>query len=355
MAWQLWPALSPLDRLMVPREPPAEYLQYLQDMGFSLPPFGVEPDPSRLFTPFGWNQEAEERNLQYREPAAHPDPGIVSRVNSREFSLGLETELSPRSIEGAAYCRTSGDLTNWFCGAKPGRWVAKGNHGHAGIGQHRFSHPGEAEAVRTVLNRILKTQGGLVLEPEHPIVVEFGCLFWLRGDGSYSELRCHRLLSYSGGGFAGALRLPEDPELERWRSDIQAAAGKIAARLHQEGYSGPVGVDMYVWRRKDGLRFRSLADLNARCSMAFPVHGLSRRFPDRAVMVSQTPSTILLPENTEGLRKSLGILHFDPGKRSGVFLVTPLTPGPRRHAWAFIGGDETDLQIMREKVYRMFS
>jgi len=131
----------------------------------------------------------------------------------------------------------------------------------------------------------------------------------------------------------------------------------VAKRLHLEGYFGPVSIDVYVWRDEDSgkLRFRPLVDLNARCSMAYPVHGLSRRFPEQAILMTQIPSTISLPKNPAELRRqlnALGGLHFDPKVRSGVFLVTPLMPGPRRHAWACIGRDEAEVRALREKVFQ---
>src|SRR5207244_3132388 len=82
----------------VPATPPAEYLEYLESMGFVLPAFGVKPDLNRMFTPFGWNHEAEQLNLRYRNPSRHPATEITARVNSREFSQRLEAELFPESI-----------------------------------------------------------------------------------------------------------------------------------------------------------------------------------------------------------------------------------------------------------------
>ena len=357
MAWQFWPALSRADRLLVPAAPLREYLEYLTSLGFELPGFGVKPDPDYQFTPFGWNDEAADLNRLHKHPADHPDPAVVARVNSREFTLQLERELFPERLgkDPPVFCRTSEVLATWLENAGQGRKVAKGNHGHAGIGQLRFIMPAVPPDVREKLTRILETQGGLALEDEHDIVVEFGCLFLLHKDGSMIGPRCHRLLSYSGGGFAGALRLPEDPEFQKWRNEIEPAVKRIGERLHREGYFGPVGIDAYAFRDGERVRFRPLVDLNARCSMAFPVHGLSRRFPDKAVLVSQVPSTIRLPANPEKLRQALGELHFDPETKRGAFLITPLMPGPRRHAWAFIGKDEADVLSLREKVMRVES
>ncbi len=355
MAWQMWPALSPEDRLRVPAHPPQSYVEYLESLGFELPAFGIEPDGKRIFTPFGWNGEAAEHNLGYDSPSAHPGLSVVARVNSREFTLRLEEEVFSEQARASGvktFCRDVGELETWLSWAPAGKWVAKGNHGHAGIGQLRIGIPGISIETQANLKRILESQGGLLLEPEHAIDVEFGCLFLVDREGSQTVPRCHRLLSYSGGGFAGALLQPEDPEFLKWKTDIEKAAEAISGRLHREGYFGPVGIDMYAWRDPSGLRFRPLVDLNARCSMAFPVHGLAHRFPKRAILMTQIPSTIALPEDAAELRDRLGALHFDPKEQRGVFLVTPLMPGTRRHAWACVGRDEADVRAMREEVFR---
>lgn len=349
MAWQLWPALAKGDRLLVPSAPPQDYLDYLMNLGFDLPEFALKSDPNHVFTPFGWNQEASDLNQRHSHPSEHPELAVVAKVNSREFSLQLEAEW------GAHFCRTSEELKKWFVTAASGRWVAKGNHGHAGIGQLRFSLPEEAGEIQAALNRILEAQGGLVLEPEQKILVEFGCLFLLSKQGSILASRCHRLLSFSGGGFAGALWLPRDSEFLRWQSAIEKSLSDIAIRLHREGYFGPVGVDVYAWQNGDEVRFRPLVDLNARCSMALPVHGLSRRFPDRAILISQIPSSVPLPKSPVELQNRLGDLHFNPAAKRGVFLITPLMPGPRRHAFAFIGEDESDVKALQQKTLQVLA
>ncbi len=359
MAWQLWPALTKNDKVLVPSLPPQDYLDYLESLGLELPQFVIKSDRNHVFTPFGWNAEAEEKNLRYLHPSSHPNLDVVKRVNSREFGLRLEAELfsEPHSsppLQGRegwgvpVFCADPETLRQWLKSAAAGRWVAKGNHGHAGIGQLRFSLPEEAGEIFEKLVRILESQSGLVLEREHKIAVEFGCLFLLSKTGLVESLRCHRLLSYSGGGFAGAVLLPGDPELKAWLSSIQEAVTKIGEGLHREGYFGPVGIDMYA-HEENRLRFRALVDLNARVSMAFPVHGLATRFPGKAVLLSQSPSSIPLPKNPPALREKLGSLQFDPKTKRGVFLITPLMPGPRRHAFAFIGKDEADVQSMRRK------
>jgi hypothetical protein len=370
MAWQLWPALSPQDRLRVPVEPSADYLEYLSSLGLELPTFGTDADAKRLFTPFGWNREAAAQNLLYDFPVSHPDPAVVARVNSREFTLKLEEELFPEQVQESgvkAFCGHLEDLEKWLADAsassmsdKGGRWVAKGNHGHAGIGQMRFAGTDISDELIKGLKRILETQGGLLLEPEQAIQVEYGCLFYLERSGVQTEVRCHQLRSYSGGGFAGALYAPQDTEFLKWKPNIEKALTKLSHRLHLEGYFGPVSVDAYAWKKRDSgeIHFRPLVDLNARCSMAYPVHGLSRRFPDRTILMTQIPSTLSLPKDSGELRCQLSELQdgkdlpFDPITRRGVFLVTPLMPGPRRHAWACIGLDEADVRAMREKVFR---
>ncbi len=352
MAWHFWPALDGGDQLLVSEKSPPDFREYLESLGFSLPTFTVKADPSRLFTPFGWNREAAGINAQQANPASHPEIALVAKVNSREFSSALESELFPEESDASragAFFRNEEDLSRWIGEAHPGRWVAKGNHGHGGVGQMRFHIPGPE--VAAILGRILKDHAGLAVESEHDLAVEFGVLFRLFADGSRSEIRCHRLLSRSGGGYIGALKVPADPEIAAWLPSIEKSVKAVALRLHAEGYFGPVSLDMYAHRDGEKLRFRSLVDLNARCSMAYPVHGFSHRLPDRAVQVFQFPAkTLRRPETLGGFRKELGVLHYDPATERGVFWVTPLLPGMIRHTLAFVGRDEEDLREIRSRV-----
>jgi hypothetical protein len=356
MAWHFWPTAAAADSVLVPEMPDADSLDYWRGLGFSLPEFRVHPDPGRLFTAFGWNAEAAGREKEYVRVSPHPDPALTARVNGRKFGLQLENELFPEAGSGGVFLEDVSTLETWLAERHPGRWVAKGNHGHGGIGQLRFDLEKPWPDLPRLLGRLLNDQAGLLMEPEQALQIEFGLLFLLRPDGSTTRPRRHRLLSRAGGGFAGALYLPEDSEYEALRPEAEKAMAALAARLHGEGYFGPVSVDAYVHREGGRMRFRPLVDLNARCSMAYPVHGLARRLPDRVIWLSQLSTRILsLPKTLGELKKALGPLHFNPASGTGVFWITPLINGLRRQGMACVGNTLEDTEAMRRQLLQKLS
>jgi hypothetical protein len=350
--------------LLVPEPPPESFTAYLAALGFRPPRFRPEPRgpeagahrPERtpkkafLFTPFGWSEEAFRRNANYEIPAVAPSFEVVKRVNSRAFGMALERELFPAEVCPAVFGQNGHEIEAWLRHAEPGDYVAKGNHGSAGIGQLRIRLPGNSMRLFRALERLRARMDGVAIERMQAITAEFGVLFRLARDGSISPRRVHRLLSGSEGGYAGALVTPQgqgDPAFLPWREKAEAAVRAIAAALHREGYYGPVGIDMYAWEGASAQRFRPLADLNARCSMAWPAHGLARRFPDRAVCVAQVSASALeVPEAYAKMSQVAKGSQFDLKTRRGFIWLTPLLSLPR-HSLAFIGNETEDTLQLR--------
>lgn len=378
MSWHFWPALPSTDTLLVPAPAPPAYLNYLAACGLRPPRFATAPTPSSRFTPFGWNAEARRRNALYTPPSSAPDPAVVEKVNGRAFSAVKEKENFTSSACPANFFRSPEDLKKWLETASPGRYVAKGNHSLAGIGQLRVEIPefslnfaflqgGEPQVASRepafglrrnatelpffgVLSRLMARMDGVVLEEEQKVSVEFGVLFRLGKNGSISTIRVHHLLSGNDGNFLGALaprKGETDPILDPWRNFIEASVVRIAALLCEEGYFGPVGVDMYV-AEKDGRKFlRPLVDLNARCSMAWPVHGLAQCFQGSAVMIAHFPAArIFVPRDYDDMHRAANKLMLNPKSNRGFVWLTPLL-ALTRHSLAFVGSDATDVMNMR--------
>jgi hypothetical protein len=383
MSWPLWPALAPGDALLVPAPPPAGYVEYLTEQGLTPPHFRTDPagavyanetppaasvvdlknpDTSDYtFTPFGWNAEAANRNAVRKNPASHPDPEVVRRVNSRAFSMELESALFGEAACPARFCDSRAAIEPWIATARPGRYVAKGNHGHAGIGQLRFAVDAAHAAPEKALQRLRERHGGIVIEEAHQIEREWGVLFRVgpeSGPAVFSKalpkaFRVHRLLSDASGGYTGALGGPavvEDPVWIRIRSEVAAGVQKISDALSREGYFGPAGIDVYTHRRAHGeTQLRVLVDLNARMTMAWPLHGLIARVPHQTVLLWQVPtSEIQLPSGYDSLKTFSDKLSFGSEANRRLIWVTPLLP-LTRHTLAFIGAHEGDVMDMQAK------
>jgi len=374
LSWPLsfWPALAPDDILLLPmgRLPGAadsleDWRAYLHGAGVRLPRFvpveGYTGEDGRLFTPFGWNAAAVGMMNDLQARTHHPDPLVVKRVNSRAFSASLEREVSGTEACPTVFCDSRKAVRDWLGTAPQGRYVAKGNHGLAGIGQVRFTleAPGAegGDSRRATLERLADRHEGLVIEEECAVTREWGVLFRLSRDGRRSAIRRHRLITSAAGGYAGALALPGD-QADRevqWRAhreEASAAVDAVAAALHRAGYWGPVGLDMFVHEGPQGPRLRPLVDLNARQSMAWPVHGLAARFPGRCVLFRQFSATSLtVPRTRDDLQD---ILSFDVDAGRGALWLTPLLPLARVSV-AYIGHDETDVLALHEEFLNTFS
>jgi hypothetical protein len=373
MAWHFWPALAETDTLIVPAPPPDSFLKYISACGLRPPRFstGPEEDDSgeadSLFTPFGWNAEAHRRNARHSRPAAAPDAEAVKRVNSRAFSAVLERENFPEFACPATFCPNAADLRHWLNTALPGRYVAKGNHGQAGIGQIRFEIPengsksGQNAPVPgyfRALSRLCQRMDGVVLEKEQNILAEFGVLFRLHKTGNISTIRVHHLLSEMNGKYSGACVAPEGVPnliLDPWLKNIEESVTRIARALCKEGYFGPVGVDMYVHESEGSARFRAITDINARCSMAWPVHGLAQCFQGRAVMVCPVSAEKIFPSlDCDDMTIVTNNLFFDTKTRRGSILLTP-PRASKRHSLAFVGNDVADVMSLRKTTLELLA
>lgn len=393
-ALSFWPALAPDDILLLPSDGMDSRSKALEDFRAYLARVGLHAPRilpvddfkhntcvhdgrvphlfTHLFTPFGWNMTAVDTMKALSLSVRHPDPTAVKHVNSRAFSAALEQVVSGEEACPAVFCASRRAVKAWLETAPPGRYVAKGNHGLAGIGQVRFTlgladtsglSPDEAtdgakvSSVGSTLSRLADRHEGLVIEEECAVTREWGVLFRVGRDGRRSTIRRHRLMTGTGGSYAGALVLPDDQaraetDWFKYRDRAYAAVDAVAAALHREGYWGPVGLDMFLYERAGAISLRPLVDLNARQSMAWPVHGLAARFPGRAVLFRQFSATSLeLPERADTLQD---ILSFDANAWRGVLWLTPLLPLARVSV-AFIGRDEADVLALQHEFLEHFS
>lgn len=381
MAWPMWPALGPRDTLLVPQAAPPGFVEELREKGLAPPRFVVMPAeddtlsvphalPSVLpaeaaslrFTPFGWNAAAA-LNAQSAAPAAHPPLEVVRRVNSRAFGAELERSLCGADACAAAWCPGEKAVRAWLESAAPGRYVAKGNHGSAGIAQLRFELPPalarRPASLDAALKRLAARHGGVVIEEELAVEREWGVLFCVGRDGRRGAVRRHRLLSAAEGGYAGALVLPSretaaEALFNPHRARALGTVDGVARALSSQGYFGPVGIDMFTYRvphAPDVVRFRPLVDLNARQSMAWPAHGLATRYPDRAVLFRQFSATMRLQDGRTMSNWTIrDNLSFNPLTRRGALRMTPLLPFARV-SWAIIGHDEADVLAQHDALF----
>ncbi len=200
---------------------------------------------------------------------------VLRRVNHRAF-LGERA----CSLPGATLVTTLHDAVEHL--ARPslsGMWVAKRPFGFAGRGHRRFRDGEFNDADRAWLDRTIRQEHGVLLEP------------WVN---RVSDHAIHGYLSSAGQLTLGTPTAQHCDDKGRWQSSTPSSpnldpvdasslarvATEIAEELLRARYFGPFGIDAYRWREPNGaIAWQWVSDLNARYSMGWAL-GMGKNRPD---------------------------------------------------------------------------
>jgi hypothetical protein len=303
---------------------PGEFLDYLRRSGIETPRVLTHPeiDPRSRLRPFGWSAEAIELNKRSETPVPHPPAGCVARVNARSFAFALENELGPHDSRSAVIDDRAG-LERVLAAAEPAsEWIVKAEHGNSGLANRRLRRTKLSDADRRFVDGLLAEDDRVILEPwldrQQDWCVVFAVPF------SRSDLRIHETTCTRDGALIGALFSDERDRV--WENELSETAERVAARLEQEGYFGPVCFDAFSWRDGEEIRLRPLVDLNCRLSMSDGAHRLWRRIaPERSLFFRFfNRRKLTLPDEIVAAAEALGDLRYDPGRGCGVLFASPL-------------------------------
>jgi hypothetical protein len=280
-AYRRLPAQDALNRRLAPhllwlaqagdalllREPWAEHLETEAGRrGVEL----VSPERSanletHVFTPWGWTESAASVGRMVGARTWPLPFEVVARVNSKLWSHELEVELG-WAQNGAATASTFEELRERVARACPGsedKWVIKSPFGFAA--RERVLGRGplmEAPQAKWAERRLA---GGeqLIFQPWLEVKREYGIVMEISPGGAY-DVRGISDLQTNGAGTGKGYILGRRPSAAR-ASELEMVAGTVAARLHREGYHGPVGID--ALEHAGGLH--KLLEINARYTMGF--------------------------------------------------------------------------------------
>jgi hypothetical protein len=299
------------DILLVPRLPSLNDRERLAAAGLEVPEFVEESAwPGLLRRKLGrlrpWSfSPAAEATLEPLRAAQNPrlhqplwNPAwapLFSKLRPEQLDLaplaeipGLADEASLRRI-----VRRDDELEPALADLRRAhqvdRIVLKSPFGNAGAGQIRLDPGPLRPADSGWIRRVLKEQGGLVLEPWLPRLADFSAQF----DAEPGRLRLiglTRQLADLRGQYRGTLcgdllrELPD--EAKRFLNPrgeallplaFKALATCLSPQLDRLGFCGPLGVDAFLYRQSDGaLRLRVLCEINPRLTMgrlAFEILG----------------------------------------------------------------------------------
>jgi hypothetical protein len=218
--------------------------------------------------------------------APPPSAAAAARANDRRFAL----EIALRSGSALPGARTIGSLADLDAHLAAGgasasvgeRWVLKAPYSAAGRWRHlgRGRSPLPRPAARAIEN-LLERFGELVFEPWLDRDCDFGLSAVLVGNEIvYTSL--HRQLVDGAGRFRGIVLAPDGarlPEIGAGDQDLLLATLHAAAQgLASLGFQGPLTIDAWRYRRRDGaLALNPLGEINARLSFGHVARALFQR------------------------------------------------------------------------------
>jgi len=314
------------DAALVLMEVADEFLHHLGACGIPVPRVLLHPalDPLTQLRPFGWSSEAMELNRLHRRPADHPPLPVTRRVNSRSFAVELERELFPESASGAVIDDIAELETLLARPSSTGEWIVKGEFGNAGLANRRLRGRELSTPDRRFVEGLLVENDRLVVEPWLPREGDWSVVFEVPLDPA--TVRVHETTYTRDGALIGALLDSDGGENTPWIEELCGMAERVASRLEEEAYFGPACVDAFTWRDGSSLKLRPLVDLNCRRSMSDGAYRLWRRIaPDRTCYYRFfNRRKLTLPDALEPALVALGDRRYDPSRRRGVLLVSPL-------------------------------
>jgi len=270
----------------------------------------------------------------------------------------IDPHMSEQSLGDAATAGTvvsSVDGLVSFLSHAPAdsNWVFKAEHGNSALANRLLHAPGLSAADRRFVEGRFAEDDRGVVEPRLQRERDWCAVF----DAPFvpARYRVHEVNCTRDGALIGALfgecRF-DDPA---WAERLYETAESVAAILIEAGYSGPVCLDAFSWRDGDTLKLRPFVDLNCRRSMSHGAYRLWRQsFPGRLLYYRFfSRRKLTLPDSFEQLVAALGERRYDPSRRSGILLASPLEMGNEADRWRTSKLAVLIAGIDREAVFEM--
>lgn len=296
---------APDDIVMVNALPSASFLESLVAAGFEPPRFVARDSPELReralgrACPWGWSPDsaAEFASLGCRES---PNWEPWRDLHSKAWSTRLLNELLESGRwpdDGLLQGRVVRDLASAESAiadfANDGPVLLKAPLAAAGRHQQRIG-----DELRTPqanwAKKVLAEQGELVVEPLLDKILDLSVLLRVSQSGSTKVLGWTRFETDRLGRYRGTrVTRPTDdlsPELLRFlysggaqqlRKRFRALGFWVGDRLADAGYFGPAGIDLLVYRGRDGLGIKPIVEINPRFTMGHVALSLRAGIPAR--------------------------------------------------------------------------
>lgn len=227
--------------------------------------------------PWGWTDAV--RRWASKNGWSHDAPAenVVRELNSRRFSTALESQWNCQ-LDGQCLIESVDRLAAVLrrLPKECDRWCLKAEFAMSARERilGRGSKPTE-QTINWVRKRIAAT-GCVYLEPWVERIDEVGLQITVPRTGAPILEGITPLLTDSLGSYLGSRIAPEPALDECWSPAVEVGL-RLAARVQDMGYFGPIGIDAVRYRDSSReIRLRPLQDVNARFTMGRLSLGLRR-------------------------------------------------------------------------------
>lgn len=235
----------------------------------------------REFVPWGWSDAAKQIAVSKGFLIEPPDLAAVQAVNARTFSFACEQEWG---LALAGSCQVHdlteletavSELQEMEAGPDNG-WVVKANFSMSA--RERMLGRGSelTDQVRGWAAKRFSKGQSLFVEPWVKRTAEAGLQFTIPREGEPLWVGLALLLSDARGQYRGSRISVDEETLEEWRPAIEVGQ-RVAQRVQETGYFGPLGIDAMQYSNARGeQQWRPIQDVNARYTMGRLALGFSR-------------------------------------------------------------------------------
>ena len=327
------------DALLVRQPPSLDFLTKLKHAGFEIPEILTLDTLSERklggLRPWAWSPDASELFLPHAQRIAgsisHPwRPPLPAPWLSKEVGIKLEHALGPQPETGALHTSARSVQTSIDRLLQMGNQaLLKAPFAHAARGNLRVNPESIPEKTTGWIQNTLSGQGSVLVEPWLDRILDFSALYELDGRGKVTLLGMTRLENDAAGRFLGIRVSPKWGRLLPPDLAAYLYGPAQAMKVYQEdipallpdllpGYSGPVGLDAMVHRRRNGSpALKPVVELNVRHTMGRIAWELLKNSPRTGHLRILRKST-LTPRDRETL--SSGTFLNDP-ETASTFLA----------------------------------
>lgn len=212
---------------------------------------------------------------------------LSSRHTTARLLPMLRQLLGEMSTVGESFIAKGIDEVSHFVKAHDGQAMAKALWSCSGRGVFVVNASPNASCQGRI-NKLLREQGGIELQPLHTPVRDFALEFQANSDGTVSYCGLSLFTTTAVGGYTGNLIAPQ-PQLQailaaQWSGaanlqTIANACSEALAEVIQGCYVGPLGIDMMLVRQGDGtIVLNPCIEVNLRRTMGWAALKLQERW-----------------------------------------------------------------------------